>query len=131
MKYAQEMMGELVTDIPTIKLVYDTCASLGYNQDLIKQTFQSMDIIKDLQASQSDITYLSVAQQLDQMDGNRDSWTNEDPDVELLATTLDEQIREKNGELQAENMLDHLEDSVRLLLSSNGAESMLFRYLIS
>lgn len=82
-------MDRLLTDIPAIKLVYDACEAAGYRQDKILETFQSMDIIAQLQPAHSSITYASVGQELADMDVQRGSWTNEDPNWQALASVLD------------------------------------------
>lgn len=69
--------------------MYQTFEDLGYSDQKIIDHFKKKGVMKPLQEDLDAETFYKVASDLRDMDTQRGSWTNEDPDWRETAASLD------------------------------------------
>lgn len=68
--------------------IYQTYEEVGYDPDKIIERFRTKGLMKPLQSDLQDEKFHKVASDLHDMDSNRGSWMNEDPNWQSLADRL-------------------------------------------
>ncbi|EMD39523.1 hypothetical protein CERSUDRAFT_111848 [Gelatoporia subvermispora B] len=89
MKFLLDKLEAVNTWIVVLQSVYQVYEACDYDKDKIIEAMKQLDIARFMKEDQDKITYYSVAKGLSDMDSNRDSWRNEDPNWEELARALD------------------------------------------
>ncbi|KAF9501355.1 hypothetical protein BDN71DRAFT_695471 [Pleurotus eryngii] len=74
--------------LPSIVDIYQTYEEVGYDPDKIIERFKTKGLMKPLQSDLQDENFHKVASDLRDMDNNRGSWMNEDPNWQSLADRL-------------------------------------------
>ncbi|THH34167.1 hypothetical protein EUX98_g49 [Antrodiella citrinella] len=75
--------------LPSIKEIYQTFEDLGYSDQKIIDRFKKRGVMKPLQEDLDAETLYKVASDLHDMDTQRGSWTNEDPNWRKTAASLE------------------------------------------
>ncbi|KAJ8696996.1 hypothetical protein PTI98_006813 [Pleurotus ostreatus] len=74
--------------LPSIVDIYQTYEEVGYDPDKIIERFRTKGLMKPLQSDLQDENFHKVASDLHDIDNNRGSWMNEDPNWQSLADRL-------------------------------------------
>ncbi|KAJ8520443.1 hypothetical protein ONZ45_g2738 [Pleurotus djamor] len=81
-------IDNLNTWIPSITAIYQAYEEAGYDPEKIIERFKTKGLMKPLEQDLRDDSFRQAAVDLNEIDRNRGSWTNEDPNWEEIVNRL-------------------------------------------